>query len=285
MTLPADTDWNEAWKRQMLANRGARGGRDCVDFWKSEKDADRFDARARKYNWREGRKILKGIELAPGWDVLDIGAGTGTLAIPLAERVRHVTAVEPSPAMMSRLKKHLSERGPYNVRCVAKRWEDVTPGRDLDPPYDVVIASFSLGMMDIRAALTKMDEASSKHVYIYWFAGTPFWEKNYAALWKDLHGCPYPGRPQIDCIYNVLYGMGIHPCVSVYRNESVYSYPSLDAAVDDLKDGYQVRDKEQEKLLRKYILKTFREEGKRLVLRGVSDYAKLWWSKKPANSR
>ena len=40
-------------------------------------------------------------------EILDIGAGTGRIAIPLAERGARVVAVEPSPAMRAQFKKKL----------------------------------------------------------------------------------------------------------------------------------------------------------------------------------
>jgi SAM-dependent methyltransferase len=43
--------------------------------------------------------------------VLDIGAGTGRLAIPLAQRDMHVTVVEPSSGMMGQLMQYAKEAG------------------------------------------------------------------------------------------------------------------------------------------------------------------------------
>jgi SAM-dependent methyltransferase len=43
--------------------------------------------------------------------VLDVGAGTGRLAIPLAQRDMHVTVVEPSSGMMGQLMQYAKEAG------------------------------------------------------------------------------------------------------------------------------------------------------------------------------
>jgi 2-polyprenyl-3-methyl-5-hydroxy-6-metoxy-1,4-benzoquinol methylase len=39
---------------------------------------------------------LKRLSLSPEITVLDVGAGTGRITLPIAKRVKHVTALEPS---------------------------------------------------------------------------------------------------------------------------------------------------------------------------------------------
>ena len=87
----------------------------------------------------------------------------------------HVTAVEPS-SMARVLQENLEERGIENVECVQKRWEEVDLERDLKPPYDLVVASFSLGMTDIKGAIQKMMAVSSGRVYLAWFVGDTSWD-------------------------------------------------------------------------------------------------------------
>jgi len=54
-------------------------------------------------------------------EILDIGAGTGRIAIPLAERGAKVFCIEPSPAMRSQFEKKLSARPELskNIELVA----------------------------------------------------------------------------------------------------------------------------------------------------------------------
>ncbi|MDZ7728387.1 MAG: methyltransferase domain-containing protein [Dehalococcoidia bacterium] len=53
---------------------------------------------------------------------LDIGAGGGRYALPLALHTREVIAVEPSEGMLGVLRESAGEHGITNVREVAERW-------------------------------------------------------------------------------------------------------------------------------------------------------------------
>jgi hypothetical protein len=100
------------------------------------------------------------------------------------------------------LKENIKAEGLNNVYCIHEKWEDVDL-KDTGDPYDVVVASFSLAMPDIREGIIKMNNVSSKYVCLNWFAGMPSWEKTYAEAWQRVHGTLYNIFPQIDCIYKV----------------------------------------------------------------------------------
>ena len=162
-----DIDWNEIWKSQMKRSRESSPGRDCARIWSSKESALRFWDMCKKEQNRIERVIWE-TDITEKSRVLDIGAGPGTLAIPLAQKATHVTAVEPADGMCSVMREKMAEYGVENITIVQKRWEEVDVARDLDPPYDVVVASFSLGMMDIRDAIEKMIQASSRTIMDGW---------------------------------------------------------------------------------------------------------------------
>ncbi len=142
-----DIDWNEIWAKQMERNRESSPGRDCARIWESRDRALRFWDMCRQERSRIDRAVWE-MDLSPQSRVLDIGAGPGTLAIPMAQKAAWVTAVEPAKGMVCVLREKMAEFGTSNINVVQKRWEEVDVQADLQPPYDVVIASFSLGMQD-----------------------------------------------------------------------------------------------------------------------------------------
>lgn len=55
--------------------------------------------------------------ITPTDDVLEVGAGTGNYAIPMARRCARVVALEPSPAMLAHLRRRLAEDGGGRVEA------------------------------------------------------------------------------------------------------------------------------------------------------------------------
>jgi ubiquinone/menaquinone biosynthesis C-methylase UbiE len=87
-------------------------------------------------------------------DILDIGTGTGALALPFAEQGAHVTGVDVSRGQIEAAKT-LASRKNLNVRfIVAKAEETGLP----DKSFDVITSSMSWGYLDQK----KMPEEAAR---------------------------------------------------------------------------------------------------------------------------
>ena len=248
--------------------------------WNRKENAVRYDANSRSMFDNRVKITIEGLDIDRKSRVLDIGAGPGTLAIPLSPLAKEITAVEPGRGMVEILNAHIRNEGVTNISCVQKNWEDVDLSTDLDGQYDVVIASLSLTMHDIRAALVKMDEASRKYVYLFWFVNSPFWEKMYDDIWGQLHGSRYFPSPKADCLFNVLYQMGIYANVEMLPLDKVYRFGSEEEMSAFFKRRFNVTTSEQEKLLREYLMPLIHRDRDEIVISGDSTFAKIWWRKK-----
>lgn len=82
-----------------------------------------------------------------GSTVLDLGCGPGTVAVPLARRVREVLAVDPDAEMLAEGERLAA--GAPNIRWIRG---DSTGLREL-PPFDHVVMGRSFHWMDRRAVL------------------------------------------------------------------------------------------------------------------------------------
>ncbi|WP_319643604.1 class I SAM-dependent methyltransferase [Methanovulcanius yangii] len=231
MTLNA-TDWNTKWKRQWNRYRDASMEQTGAAYWDNEDAARDYYRKSLEHRNARVDPVLAGLPLAPTARVLDIGAGPGSITIPLARKVAHVTAVEPSGGMYTVLRENLATESVSNVDTLQKLWEDVDVSADLDGPYDIVFARNSLNVPDIKDAIGTMIAASSDYLAIYWFAGLTPWEMMSCALWPALHGREFASPPKCDIIYNLLYSMGIYPSVESVPFPHTYVFPTSEAAVE-----------------------------------------------------
>lgn len=169
-------NWAEVWTRQYEAGSRFRQTGDCASTWDSKERALEFLNMSRE-NPERIELVLARLPITRTSRILDIGAGPGTLAIPFAERAGFVTAVEPSPGMAEVMKEQARKANLSNLTILQKRWEDVEPETDLTEKYDIIIASYSLGMPDISTAIDKMQMVSNGQIWLFWFAGTTSWEQ------------------------------------------------------------------------------------------------------------
>jgi len=272
-------DWNEVWKSRQDRYDAAHIPGDTSHDWNRKENADRYAANSLGEYERRIRVTLDGLLVSRTTRVLDIGAGPGTLAIPLAGKVRDITAVEPGAGMIAALKERAEKEGIKNITCIRKLWEDVDPASDLSGPYDLVIASLSLTMHDIRDAVQKMDAVSCGEVCLYWFVDPPFWERMYADLVMPLHGMPYYPGPKADCLWNILYQAGIYANVGMLPLDKEYRFPSRGEMTNFFRRRFGVTTKEQEVILDTYLSPLVQQAGDEVVISGNSTFAKIWWKK------
>jgi len=282
MSPPADPypDWNEIWKERQRLQESSKVTGDTSHNWDRKENAERYDANARSGYDDRVKRTIASLPLSVTARVLDIGAGPGTLALPLARLVRDVTAVEPGAGMVEVLRQHADRDGIHNITCVQRTWEETDLTRDLSPPYDIVIASLSLTMHDIREALLKMDAVSSGSVHLFWFADMPFWEKMYADLWEPLHGRLFHPGPKADCLFGVLNQTGIYPDVTMMPMSKEYRFGSREEMLGFFRHRFSAGTTDQERLVDNYVTSFIRSDGRDVVVGGCSTFAHIWWNKR-----
>ena len=86
-------------------------------------------------------EILLRTPAGPGRTVLDIGCGTGTLALPLARQGTTVTAVDVSPAMIEVVRKEAEAEGLTTLTLIADSAERLSCPR---ASLDAVVSNYAL---------------------------------------------------------------------------------------------------------------------------------------------
>ena len=273
-------DWNELWKLMRMSSP-LRRTRDEDVGSHGDKYAKQCNESMMRSKTKERTEMeISKMELNPEYAVLDIGSGPGRLVIPIAKQVKTVTVIDPSRVMMAYLRENMEKEDVKNITCINKRWEDVELGVDIDP-HDVVIASYSLGMLDMQEALAKIDAAAKRYVYLFTAVGRWMYEE----LWKEIYGEKQPAW-WLDYIYlcNILHDLEIYANVEISDYEFELQYDSLDDAVNRWKEMYDM-PLETEGILRKYLSKMLVEDENdgKLCLKRKSKSAMVWWGKNHEN--
>ncbi len=172
------------------------------------KAAGDWDARAGSVGKRlahggYAEAFIARMDLSGCESLLDVGCGNGALSLPLAARLRHIVALDYSPAMLEALREDARAQCAGNIDARLCAWED--DWNDV-PECDIAIASRSTQVEDMAAALAKLHAKARRRVYLTHRVGGHF---------VDPEILPVLGRRQLplpDYIYilNILHGMGIH---------------------------------------------------------------------------
>lgn len=264
-----DIDWNRL--RQLEQQKTSR----------KSKNADDWDRKASSFAKRNEGSVYneKFIELLwpePSWTILDVGSGPGTLAIPLAGIVRHVTALDFSPGMLAVLEQKAREQGISNITTRKLSWSDDWRHHSI-PRHDVALASRSLSVQDLRAALEQLSAFARREVVVTDKVGTgPFDPAAFQALGRKLETGP-------DYIFtvNILYRMGFPATLDFIRLENSHRYRTFEEAVENYIWMFPEPTRQERRRLEEYVRSIAVRENDGIITlhpRHVTTWAFIRWN-------
>ncbi|MHB8891957.1 MAG: class I SAM-dependent methyltransferase [Candidatus Limnocylindrales bacterium] len=164
---------------------------------------------------------------APDESWLDIGAGAGRYALPLALRVREVTAVEPSAGMRRALRAGIDEHGLTNVRVIAGTWPEAMELLAPLPAADVaLIAHVGYDIEEIGPFLAGMEAATRDRCVAVLTDRSPASVAD--PFWPLVHGEERVALPALPDLLELLHARGCE--TEVVRVERLpRSFDSVDA--------------------------------------------------------
>ncbi|HET7420433.1 MAG TPA: methyltransferase domain-containing protein [Candidatus Dormibacteraeota bacterium] len=212
-----DLDWEARWK-QIIADRASlASGHSDPHYW--DRRARSF-ARSTQARADEFLEVLEPY-LGPRKTLIDVGAGAGRHAVPLADRLEWVTAVEPSEGMRAQIQPR------DNMTVVASTWEDADVA-----PADLLICSHVLyGVADPVPFLAKMNGAARERVFVLMRESEL--PHPGAEIRRRVLGDAGPRMPRFSDLFMLLLQMGLAPDVRFLSYPVMQRYADMEEAVAD----------------------------------------------------
>ncbi len=217
--------WAEYWAQSVKP--GVHIGTMQAAFW------DRMSSRFMKNRSpeKEEERVRTLLDLVSstgldinGADVLDIGAGTGSLSIPLAKRGAKVTALDFSSGMLKKLQTRADEENVHIHRIIQANWGEI----DLDTEglrggYDLVIASMTPAVSDPQSFDLMMSASRKVCYYSGWVNRR--WDIAYYEIHRMIFDKEYEtGVHGVYLPFMYLYLQGYHPDILIkqdnWKNET-----------------------------------------------------------------
>ena len=242
--------------------------------WESVKHARDYWERTKKDKSRAFDQ-LELINLKPGDRVLDIGSGPGTIAIPAAKIAGEVVAVEPSKGMCTVLKERAAEEGLSNITVIRKKWEDASQDDLGNSKFDIVIASYSLSIPDLKPEIIRMNSVCKGRVFLFWFAGDFTWDDyEMEEFWTTIKSKDFYPGPKADLLYGVLSEARIYPEVRTFPLQIKDVYDSPKTACERICQRHSVTDKNDQKKVLEFLKRKYSSITE---VSGYSNRVCMWW--------
>ncbi len=217
-----DINWENMWETQ--AGHILRSTEEAAAFW--DKRSKTYEKNVSQSTYTD--ELIKRIDLSPDYSVLDVGGGSGLMAVPIAQKVRCVTVLDISNGMLNLLKDKTESMGISNIDIINKNWYEMNIKSEIEP-HDVVLASRFLPMGSrLQASLENMNTIAKRYCYVTWRADSfdPTEAESCRLLNKEY--TPYPEYP---VIYNCLYQLGIKADIEIFKSQSKMYFQDLNDAV------------------------------------------------------
>ncbi len=202
------TELQDAWDARVHAER------DQVERCRLVDEAPDFyapvTARFIEDPRREGDELLEALLrlVEPGETWLDIGAGAGRYALPLALRAGKVVALDPSPGMLAALRDGMTRHGVANIDVHEGRWPQAAGASSLRADV-AFIAHVGYDQAPIGPFLDAMDEAAERRCVAVMLEHSP--ASFSAPLWTAVHGVERVSLPACPELVAILEARGSRP--------------------------------------------------------------------------
>ncbi len=193
--------WGETVRSEHAQADRVRSDDPSADHWRSL--AHRFKPMSRESAVQDESYIAVSRYVRESDVVIDVGAGAGRLAIPIAEHCNRVVAVEPSEAMQEQLRNQADAWGIDNIQVIESTWEEA----EVEPADVIICAHVVYTVEDIAGFIRKLSRNARREVLIIVFEEPAM--ANYFELWRLIYGEDRISLPSLSQLEEVLAELGI----------------------------------------------------------------------------
>ena len=167
-------------------------------------------------------------DLKPSNTLIDVGAGGGRYALPLALRFSHVVAVEPSESMCGVLRQQASQYGIGNVSVVQADWDEA----QVEQADVVVCVHVIYTITDVAPFLRKMEAHARQYVMVVLYQVSP--QAQVFPAWERIHGEPRLSLPAMLELKEVLQELEIPAHLETLPPNPPRTFESRQQALEQL---------------------------------------------------
>lgn len=272
----------EFYQQRWALNHGDTDKKETPEFW-DERAAD-FAAKAHSEEAsKESEEFLNRFVWNKNETVLDVAAGPGTFAVPLAKKVASVTATDFSQAMLDQLKIKAQSENITNVKTIQGCWLEMKQPEI----HDTVLCLNSLGVIStdsqhcsrLEDTLKKLAGACGKRLIVLIpHADSPLepdLRKNLGLEEVSME------RKRIAVLYYAMVDCGMLPSLQIIKRPFRWTFADENEACETLllKSGVSNSEKHKSTMAEYLSTRLKRESSGRLSLAYEVSQALYIWEK------
>ncbi len=251
--------WLNEWEKDKKSDTySVHKGFSSQKYW--DNAAATYDQNKKEVKNRRLKKTMSFFEksglLFDGMNVLEIGCGTGRLAIGLAKHGAQVTALDFSKGMLEQFKQDITPDIKKNITVLHEDWYKIDiEAKGWKKKFDLVIAFMSPGVASPESFF-KMMSCSKKGCAIRGWAA----KRNHpilSDLWEKIVETALEDKPQ-SILYkiNLLFSLGFFPEITfdtIEWDQTVLVKEEFGRQMAFFKEVSKKTDTELEKIIRPYL--------------------------------
>jgi 2-polyprenyl-3-methyl-5-hydroxy-6-metoxy-1,4-benzoquinol methylase len=202
--------------------------------------------------------------------VLDIGTGDGRWAIPIAQKARSVTVIDPNAEILDLLRENIkSAQGHFHI--IQSSWEDADVG-----VHDIAVCAHAMySSPDLEMFVRKMERHARKACFLS--VRLPPVDGILGELSTTIYGRRFDSANAV-IAFNALYSLGIYPNVMVEKEIHNWTNDTIEEAFLRAKRHLSVEAANTyDNLIRKTLEKRLTFSGNRYIWPDGMRSALLWW--------